>query len=1049
MWLLYAFMNYATGGSDTTAADAEENQTAWIVWALSAFWAPLSWIREAFRWCPEGDVFDPLDTAEGTSELLDGSSPTVVDELSLADHTRQDEQQAGAVGGGRMLNPFGMWRQLWLDNPAGSFLYDHWVAAMLAGFVIAISSCSLLYSLLQSDLGIARLIRRVFKATKFWLKAIVVGYLAASVTMSGLEDYWLQSEYVVGYCVVWVGMVLGVAALDAISDALGRPSTFTQSRVILLFASMFAIGLPMLFYTAADGAGWRLVSPVAFGIGLDGLGRAFLSQPLRDLAYLPIRSLSWVAEQFERTVLWGLRFAAARLFEGLEAFLRSRFVAAVVDKLWEVRLPCGVAGVSSYMIANGLERFGQFQTEYWLDHHCVVGGVHILAGVLGLLLAVELFSRDHNGHPRHLAFSRPCAVAWAVLCFCLTIVVPRSLQFCHYYVVLAATKLVALAREMQLVRIFQAARAGLVRVIKGTWNGLCWLGNRAWGVWLRVHRVCEIVWGWLRRVATASWQVAHGAGATVYSWLTRTASAGYRWMSRVLRAIWSAFISTYAVIQRPIQRLVLAIWRPLCDIAVRLGRAAWRPLKRLSRLVYAQFEQLTRAWWRLLPAGLAVQTCIRFGLAILRSPPPAASAVLGFALASFAVGIIAIILARDLLMRTFAWSNATNRQYIATDHTSEFYATQSRVDNLMLYVDLGSVAAARWTITNAGSVLRLLIQHGATWAAKTLRWLFQQAWRIGELLCTWVALPVLRRVKAIVLVIWNSPVLSTAAALGSLWLLWAHHSGTWRWVMLEHFVVLGRTSGLELLEVTLAFALEHGGTAAELASRWGGRALGVIMSLLNSTTEQLVAAAEAGDIESPRLAWVVWLTIVTATKSQTEIRFKTLMWPFVVLWVTAMMGYAQQLPQVVIGVLCWCGAAVWVRNYEQRERDRVRNHWMQRRPPAAGFRAGRQAAAAAARAGAGAGAGAAQPLPPRPTGKPKERKFKDQTECSICLESLSVRPDGAAAGAAADGEDAIGMLPCGHCFHSECIGEWLQREARCPLCRQSARGIDRVLEIVF
>ena len=156
-----------------------------------------------------------------------------------------------------MLNPFGMWRQLWLDNPAGSFLYDHWVAAMLSGFVIAISSCSLLYSLLQSDLGIARLIRRVFKATKFWLKAIVVGYLSASVTMSGLEDYWLQSEYVVGYCVVWVGMVLGVAALDAISDALGRPSTFTQSRVILLFASMFAIGLPMLFYTAADGAGWR------------------------------------------------------------------------------------------------------------------------------------------------------------------------------------------------------------------------------------------------------------------------------------------------------------------------------------------------------------------------------------------------------------------------------------------------------------------------------------------------------------------------------------------------------------------------------------------------------------------------------------------------------------------------------------------------------------------------------------------------------------------------------------------------------------------------
>jgi hypothetical protein len=69
------------------------------------------------------------------------------------------------------------------------------------------------------------------------------------------------------------------------------------------------------------------------------------------------------------------------------------------------------------------------------------------------------------------------------------------------------------------------------------------------------------------------------------------------------------------------------------------------------------------------------------------------------------------------------------------------------------------------------------------------------------------------------------------------------------------------------------------------------------------------------------------------------------------------------------------------------------------------------------------------------------------------------------------------MLPCGHCFHAECIGAWLQREARCPLCRQvslqtrtthcaalgevrvgalttepcrqAAHGLDRVLEIVF
>merc|ERR1712146_354582 len=100
----------------------------------------------------------------------------------------------------------------------------------------------------------------------------------------------------------------------------------------------------------------------------------------------------------------------------------------------------------------------------------------------------------------------------------------------------------------------------------------------------------------------------------------------------------------------------------------------------------------------------------------------------------------------------------------------------------------------------------------------------------------------------------------------------------------------------------------------------------VSMAVLDNTTQQLVAAAEAGDIESPRLAWVVWIVIVIATKSQTEIRVKTLLWPFVVLWVTALVGGAQQLPQVMrCSLLVWCRRRV--RNYEQREHNRVQNQW--------------------------------------------------------------------------------------------------------------------------
>ena len=149
-------------------------------------------------------------------------------------------------------------------------------------------------------------------------------------------------------------------------------------------------------------------------------------------------------------------------------------------------------------------------------------------------------------------------------------------------------------------------------------------------------------------------------------------------------------------------------------------------------------DNTTRAYWRLLPAGLAVQTCIRFGLALMRSPPPAASAALGFALASFSVGIIAVILVRDLFVRTFSWSAASNRQYVATDRSSEFFAAQSSTDSMLLYVDLGSVAAAKWTLTNLGNVLRLLVRHGFQSLEIAVRWVFRHGRRCVELFYTWV-----------------------------------------------------------------------------------------------------------------------------------------------------------------------------------------------------------------------------------------------------------------------------------------------------------------------
>ncbi|XP_073291095.1 RING-H2 finger protein ATL66-like [Primulina huaijiensis] len=48
-----------------------------------------------------------------------------------------------------------------------------------------------------------------------------------------------------------------------------------------------------------------------------------------------------------------------------------------------------------------------------------------------------------------------------------------------------------------------------------------------------------------------------------------------------------------------------------------------------------------------------------------------------------------------------------------------------------------------------------------------------------------------------------------------------------------------------------------------------------------------------------------------------------------------------------------------------------------------------------------------------------------ETECCICI------------GPFKEG-DKMKMLPeCKHCFHSECVDEWLNAQSSCPLCRAS------------
>jgi E3 ubiquitin-protein ligase Arkadia len=54
-------------------------------------------------------------------------------------------------------------------------------------------------------------------------------------------------------------------------------------------------------------------------------------------------------------------------------------------------------------------------------------------------------------------------------------------------------------------------------------------------------------------------------------------------------------------------------------------------------------------------------------------------------------------------------------------------------------------------------------------------------------------------------------------------------------------------------------------------------------------------------------------------------------------------------------------------------------------------------------------------------GLPTERVCGGGGECAICL------------GDVCDG-DTLVTLPCLHKFHAQCCGDWLKRQAKCPLC---------------
>lgn len=55
-----------------------------------------------------------------------------------------------------------------------------------------------------------------------------------------------------------------------------------------------------------------------------------------------------------------------------------------------------------------------------------------------------------------------------------------------------------------------------------------------------------------------------------------------------------------------------------------------------------------------------------------------------------------------------------------------------------------------------------------------------------------------------------------------------------------------------------------------------------------------------------------------------------------------------------------------------------------------------------------------------------DSELREHTECAICLNEFIKG-------------DKVAQLPCGHIFHSDCVGCWLFEHPNCPICREPTK----------
>ena len=512
-------------------------------------------------------------------------------------------------------------------------------------------------------------------------------------------------------------------------------------------------------------------------------------------------------------------------------------------------------------------------------------GLRLGLASLGVVLAIEMAAQEYNIPVLRSLFSGP-RIAFSVMLRLLQSSTVRFLHWLRGYLQPAwaaaweaavrvgtlVQRALVYVREYALEAVEYTARFGgwLYGLLCRLCNAIVSAATRMWALicvaarWIRDSVVRPAV-RVLRSLSTtvhthylAVYFACKHLGTVIVTWVARCILSPLRDMASFAATVLSRFGHTcMSALLRAMTSFHRNFLQPFAQHVIWLLQSIWRKCKIVivDVLIHRLLSRFSRAWWRLIPTGLAFAATVRFGLAIFRSGL-AVSALVGFGLATWSVGIVALVLARDVHQRTFNWSAETNRQYVATDPASSFHDPNSQVDRLLQHVDLGLLRAAKWSVRNLGQLLSILLEHAVQWGGRALHRAAELLWRLTKLVWRSIAHPVLRQLWSLVLAIWESPVLSSLSTLGCLGLLYGHHSGIYRWVALETLLLTSQRTGMTTATQLAWLLCTYGGIAWQLIWEWSQVLGGLAWVLLRSTQAQLVAAAEAGDMESPRLAWV-------------------------------------------------------------------------------------------------------------------------------------------------------------------------------------------------